>query len=153
MINILSLLIQEHVAMLAHLERIAADPGTSPDSRGRHIADLTALLRDHMHFEEKTLYPLLMLHVDASAMGARASAQHREIDAQIAKFARAAASDAPWPAQLGALALALRRHFAEEEAMILPRLRRMMTDGMLRELATRYQAARTPNVELTTLAR
>ncbi len=142
MISILTLLCQDHADLLAHLVRLAGDTGTDPESRSRHLTELTGLLDDHMQFEEKTLYPLLMLHVDASSMGARASAQHREIDALIARLGRGSGSDDPWPVLVGSLSEAMRRHFAEEEAMILPRLRRMMTDGMLRELASRYQATR-----------
>ncbi|MBA3935897.1 MAG: hemerythrin domain-containing protein [Planctomycetes bacterium] len=153
MISILTHLCQDHVDVLAHLVRLAGDSGTDPGSRPRQVSDLTRLLDEHMHFEEKTLYPLLMLHVDASAMGARASAQHREIDALLASLGRGSGADETWSALVGALTEVMRRHFAEEEAMILPRLRRMMTDGMLRELASRYQAARADVVVGASLAR
>ena len=150
MISILSLLTQDHAHLLTLADGLAGGAAAAC-TRERGLAELTALLREHLRFEERNLYPLLMLHVDASTMGARANAQHREIEARIAALAQAAEAEAG-PAAV-ALATALRRHFAEEEALILPRLRRMMTDGMLRELGSRYQAERAPDLDGAPLGR
>lgn len=152
MITIISMLTQDHARLLARLDRYTVG-ATGARAAERGHDDLATLLREHLHFEEQNLYPLLMLHVDASTMGARANAQHREIEARFAAFAKAAEDDAARPAAAAALATVLRRHFAEEEALILPRLRRMMTDGMLRELGARYRAVRTADVDGASLAR
>lgn len=121
------------------LERAAR--ADDPGRRAELVRELVRALSVHAAVEEQFVYPVLR-EAGAGAAVLEALEEHHAVKLTLAELERLPATSARHVAKVRFLAESVRRHVAEEEKELLPRLERALDDAGRRALGEALERAK-----------
>jgi hemerythrin superfamily protein len=130
----------DHRAMTGLFEELEASGDAR--NRGQLAARVIEELVRHSVAEEQFLYPAVRAALpDGDEVADRAIAVHAGAEQLMKSLTRTDPTTPAFAEQVTTLLADMRRHFAEEEGELLPRLRATCDPGELRELGLRFEQA------------
>ena len=141
--DLISVLVRDHrdiEEMFAEIEETApADGGTRKEISDRAIAELSS----HTAAEAQYLYPTVRLHIpDGDGRADREIRGHASIELLAKQLADMGPDDLDFGPTLAQLMGTARSHFAEEEALLFPKVVASCTAEQLAVLGAMVTAAR-----------
>jgi hemerythrin-like domain-containing protein len=142
------ILIEEHRLIATLVERALALPSSEPAERVAAFARISRLVRAHAGAEEDILFPVLDGSYELGHHVREDVAVHAAIAERMRRIERTPADGVDWSHDLAALWELLAQHFADEENVVFPRARCVISDGSSMELAISYERDRDRMLEL-----
>lgn len=135
-------LVEEHREILAMLDATADIDDDDVIGRRTAFRRLARIIRIHARAEEMIVFPALDGSYELGHHVREDQAHHRAIDARIRELERGSAIDQSWTAQIQSLRTMLEVHFADEEQVVFPQARCVISDPRSRELLEEYDQER-----------
>lgn len=135
-------LIAEHRAMLGMLDRLRALPATDVDARRAAFAELSRAVYAHARAEELIVFPALDGSHELGHHVRLDKREHQAIEGLMRDIETTPASSLDWARKVAMLADLLHRHFVDEEEVVFPHARNVISDQHSAELLTSYETER-----------
>lgn len=120
------LLKADHLVIAEAFDLIAATPSKNVGRKRRLAKRLKAALDKHAFQEENVIYPALKL-ADPEGPAARLFADHADFKVQLYSLCRSDPGEPTWLPMVQALRRQFEAHAREEEDVIFPELRRLLS--------------------------
>ncbi len=131
----------DHQAMVVLFDELEASGDAR--NRGELLARVIEELVRHTVAEEQFLYPTARTVLpDGDEVAGRAIAAHSDAEQVMKSLTRTDPATPVFDERVATLLAAMRRHFADEDTELLPRLRAACDAAELRELGLRFEQAR-----------
>jgi len=118
---------KDHQAVLALLDRLIAEPGSTGESRELLVQQIRDELIPHARAEEAILYNAMREADQAKGTVAHAYREHVEAETLLRALQVADAADVTWTAGAQKLRDALAHHIAEEEGEVFAAAQRVFS--------------------------
>jgi iron-sulfur cluster repair protein YtfE (RIC family) len=133
------LLETDHRRFEALMKQGEATTARAVKGRTQLLNTLTATLNVHELIEEKVLYPALEPHAEARDIVLEGYQEHHVADVLIKELHDLAASNEAWGAKFKVLMESLEHHIKEEERVMFPTARGVLSRDELHELGARMK--------------
>jgi hypothetical protein len=135
-------LVEEHREILAMLDDAVAIDEDDVIGRRSAFRRLARVIRIHARAEETIVFPALDGSYELGHHVREDQAHHRAIDARIRELERSSVIGESWRARIRDLRTMLECHFADEEQVVFPHARCVISDPRSRELLDEYDQER-----------
>lgn len=135
----LETLIDDHRAIMAHLDAMVESGDQEMFSRAQHLLRLKRRLGAHAMAEEDIVYPALQEQPALDADSAQLYQQHAEMKVLLYKLEQTPKNDEQWHVHATALRTLIEGHIRQEEDVDFPKLRAALDDATSSELASKIE--------------
>lgn len=143
--NAISMLKEDHERVRGLLEKLASTTDRGVKTRHALLADIEKELKVHMHLEEEIFYPAFKSAGEKKAddkLYYEAKEEHRAASRTLADLKRADVASVAFGGKAKVLKELVEHHVDEEEKELFPRVKELMDQKQLEELASRMQQRR-----------
>jgi iron-sulfur cluster repair protein YtfE (RIC family) len=130
-------LLEDHRAILSHLDAMVESADSEVFSRTQHLLRLKRRLSAHAMAEEDIVYPALRDHLETVDDATHLYEEHAEMKVLLYKLEQTPRSDEQWHLHATELRTLIQRHVRQEEEVDFPKLRRTLDEAMSTELASK----------------
>jgi hemerythrin superfamily protein len=131
---------REHGELSVLLLRIATDRDGS--ARAELFPTVARELLAHGQAEDAELYPILAEHESTRDLVVQLEADHERIEMLLAELLAAPNAGSAWLVRFRELQRAVQEHVEQEENLVFPRARRVLSPELIEEIDRRYRQAR-----------
>jgi hemerythrin superfamily protein len=138
--NALELLKQDHQKVKQLLEE--ATHASDQNNRKDLFDKIDTELEIHAHIEETVFYPALEQHEELQDMVAQALEEHQEVKTLLEEIEELGSESHDFGGKLQELMESVQNHVAEEEGEMFPKVREVLDERELDELARQLNSAK-----------
>jgi hemerythrin superfamily protein len=140
--GVFATLLEEHRVITGMLDELLRRPAGEAAERGAAFTALARTVRAHDRAEEAIVYPPLDGSYELGHHVRIDRRQHRAIEELLQAVERTPADDPAWTGRLSELQRLLARHLADEEGVVIPRARFVISGQHASELLLAYERER-----------
>ena len=133
----LATLLDDHRAILSHLDAMAESADTEVFVRTQHLLRLKRRLAAHALAEEDIVYPALREHLETVDDATHLYEEHAEMKVLLYKLEQTSKGDGQWHLHATELRTLVQRHIRQEEEVDFPKLRETLDEATSTELASK----------------
>jgi hemerythrin-like domain-containing protein len=132
-------LLEDHVVIMRHLDAMVESADSETLVRSQRLLRLKRRLGAHAMAEENIVYPVLQDNAATVEDSRRLFAEHAEMKTLLYKLEVTATSDARWHGYASDLRRLVERHIRQEEDVVFPHLRTVLSNGDSTTLASKIE--------------
>jgi hypothetical protein len=135
----LASLLEDHVAIMSHLDALVDSANAESFRRGQRLLRLKRRLGAHAMAEENILYPALRVDAGTSEDALQLFSEHAEMKTLLYQLEQTPKSEEQWHSYATDLRTLVAKHIRQEEDIDFPKLRQSMDNASLIELSAKIE--------------